>query len=260
MMHGETSTRTRRIRYLLLAAGAGAICTASANAQWTAISLHPAGADDSVAKSVDGVFQFGTVNVDESAVLWSSSPSSALRLNPDPTYGSLGHATLGGVQAGSVAAPRGTGARAAAWSGTPQSWVDLHPAHIESVTASVAYTLGGGKFGGTYFVESDEIFSLGRACMWTGPDAQSWVDLQPIGYETGEILGMSGNQQVGATYDSFLGMAAMWSGTAESFVDLNPPGAFASSATCTDGTHQYGVAAVFEPVPMIAPARWSGTA
>jgi len=249
-----------RVRSLLIAAGTAAAATAANAQQWTAINLHPAGATSSVAEGIDGVYQVGTVDVDGGAVLWNSSAASVIRLNPYSTYGSIGRALRGGVQVGSVTIPRGTAARAAIWSGTPQSWVDIHPAHMEEVTSTVAYAFDGDTIGGTYFIDTGAQFVLGRPCIWTDATPESWVDLLPPGYTTGEVLGVHGDIQVGATYEEFLGKAAMWSGSAASFVDLNPPEAFASSATCTDGTHQYGVVAAFTPVPGIYAARWSGTA
>src|SRR5690606_3917875 len=65
-------------------------------------------------------------------------------------------------------------------------------------------------------------------------------DLTPIGVENANVLGVLGNQQVGAHYDFGFANACMWNGTPDSYVDLNPIGAFASVAECTDGVHQYG--------------------
>src|SRR5262249_8396052 len=91
--------------------------------------------------------------------------------------------------------------------------------------------------------------------------AESFVDLTPDGYGTGEVHGISGSEQVGATFDSFLGWACVWHGTAASFVNLNPDPELFSAATCTDGTHQYGVTAFLGPdFSGLSPVRGSGTA
>ncbi|HYD01394.1 MAG TPA: GC-type dockerin domain-anchored protein [Phycisphaerales bacterium] len=149
---------------------------------------------------------------------------------------------------------------AALWSGTPGSLVDLHPGPetaVHSMIASMDQFTQVGSFlapdngGGT--------FGTGRPCMWSGT-AASFIDLTPAGFGSGEARGAFGNQQVGATFDNFLGSACMWYGTAESFVSLNPEVALFSAAQCTDGVHQYGVVGILEPIPGLFPARWSGTA
>jgi hypothetical protein len=261
--HGASGHHRHRHHHarLLLAAGAalGLMGTQALAQQWTAINLHPAGATSSVAEDVEGVVQIGTLDVDQKAVVWRSSAWSVRSLNPGANFRSTGRAIDGGQQVGQAGALTSPG-RAALWNGTAQSWVDLHPYHVPDMGITLAYTKHGSTVGGIYSVAGGPIFQLGKPCIWTDGTPESWVSLLPAGYTYGEVLGIFGNQQVGSTNDEFLGKAAMWHGTAESFVDLNPPEAFASVAACTDGTHQYGAVGVLAPVPGIFAARWSGTA
>ena len=74
----------------------------------------------------------------------------------------------------------------------------------------------------------------------------------------------AGNIIFGAFPDTLVHHAALWRGTAESFVDMNPEGALSSSFNATDGVHQVGS---FLRNPGIPPgpvinraAIWSGTA
>jgi hypothetical protein len=76
----------------------------------------------------------------------------------------------------------------------------------------------------------------GRAYVWTSPDASS-VDLQPAGALWSYALATNGRQQVGYVVDARSNRAALWSGTAESYVDLSallPPGFSNSQAMGID--------------------------
>jgi hypothetical protein len=73
---------------------------------------------------------------------------------------------------------------------------------------------------------------------------------------------MSGNEQVGSagivTPTGSIGGAALWHGSAESFVSLAPAGVATSVATATDGLHQYGY--YFTSSEAYHAMMWSGTA
>jgi hypothetical protein len=71
-------------------------------------------------------------------------------------------------------------------------------------------------------------------------------------------LGISGSQQVGyAGDDLFLQHAGLWSGTAASFLDLNPLGASQSGALGISGSQQAGYADIGGATHA---GLWSGTA
>ena len=252
-----------------LAAAAAVFCAggvvSTASAQWTVINLHPTGATSSEARSISGAQQAGLAQYTLGALLWTGSNISVVKLAPGAGQASVANGVAGGRQSGNLTVDTGINARthAAIWSGTQQSLVDLHPGAlvaVHSLIAAMDETTQGGSFlapdgGGG----GGGGFSTGRPCMWSGT-AGSFVDLTPFGFATGEVRGIAGGQQVGATFDNFLGTACMWTGTAESFVNLQPTEALFSAAQCTDGTYQYGVIGILEPVPGLFPVRWNGTA
>src|SRR5262245_7404655 len=84
-------------------------------------------------------------------------------------------------QAGSVAG------RAAIWSGTAGSFVDLQPA---AYLSSFAYAISGSQQAG--YVYS----SATHAALWSGT-AGSVLDLHPAGYSSSPTYAIAGNQQAG---------------------------------------------------------------
>jgi hypothetical protein len=68
------------------------------------------------------------------------------------------------------------------------------------------------------------------------------IDLNPPGSSASHIFGMIPGQQVGyATFEPFgVDHAAIWSGTAEGWVDLNPPNS-TSQLYATCGSAQVGI-------------------
>ena len=88
--------------------------------------------------------------------------------------------------------------------------------------------------------------------------------LHPAGAGYSIATGVSGADQVGYALVGDYGHAARWTGSAASFVDMNPAGAITSSINDTDGVHQVGS---FMRNPTIPPGFsinragvWSGTA
>ncbi len=245
-------------RRVLLAAGACMGCAglAAAQPQWTVINLDPGGQGGSRATGVWETTQVGTGGLN-SALLWRGWSATAKRLNPSPGVAARATSIWNGQQGGTVTV--GQNSHAAIWSGTAQTWVDLHPTHFPEILYSNIVAVDGQTQVGNYYIPAGGMFSGGVACMWSGT-AESWVNLHPDGYGVSEAHGVFGDQQVGTVWGEDLGNAVMWSGSAESMVLLAPPEAIASAALCTDGTHQYGMIGVLEPVPGLYPARWSGTA
>lgn len=105
---------------------------------------------------------------------------------------------------------------------------------------------------GVVFVEYRSVI-LPRPTVWYG-SAASRTDLGPWPYGGfGELSATNGTHQVGYRGSS----AGLWSGTVESFVDLNPEGAGSSQATGISGYEQVG-GATFEGD--LHAGRWAGTA
>jgi len=131
------------------------------------------------------------------------------------------------------------------WSGTAQSLVDLHPSGYDH---SYAYGISGGKQ-----VGYGTIIAMNwaqHALMWSGT-AESVVELHPNSFENSVAYGISADQQVGKGYNKsndhntpidyrLYPHALLWSGTAESVVDLNPSWCTNSTAYGVSGGHQVG--------------------
>jgi hypothetical protein len=145
---------------------------------------------------------------------------------------------------------------AAVWSGTPSSFVNLHP---PGSTRSVVWGSGDGQQVGQ--ASFTNLTVPARAMLWTG-SASSAVDLHPPGWAISEARDAASGQQVGfATFSAaFFATAILWRGTAESFVILEPPNSGgASRAFGTDGVQQVGM---WTPVGSAnsRAALWSGSA
>lgn len=223
-----------------------------AHAQWTVVNLHPPGAEDSYALAASGGRQVGyTV-----------------------------------VEAGSEERDR-----AAMWTGSAASWVDLTPTNVVKAKCyaidgnvqvgrytglnflacqwsgnasswanlnlagsdmSSANAVWGNQQGGYAMVAGD-----GHAILWNG-SATQYVDLHSSAHLFSRILGMTQGQQVGDYFpvSSDFGRACLWSGTASSFVDLHPVSASYSYAADADTGQQVGAA--FVTSRWVA-SLWTGT-
>ncbi|MHB0999293.1 MAG: PxKF domain-containing protein [Armatimonadota bacterium] len=123
-----------------------------------------------------------------------------------------------------------------------------------------------------YQVGSTDVVNREHAAMWNGT-ADSLVDLNPVGAEASGALGISGNCQVGwaafQAYDEEGGPiylkwdqhAGLWHGTANSWVDLHPAGAFNSFANGVSGDYQAGLVSYGTSSNNVSHAAlWHGTA
>jgi hypothetical protein len=216
-------------RELRIVAGAIATCAGAAHAQWTVISLHPAGATESRAMGVSGGQQVGyaVINGVVLASLWGGSAASWVDLSPAGATNSyavgvsagqqVGQATVGGVD------------RASLWTGTAGSWVDLNPPS----SISYARAIQGGHQAGDI---------NNTACLWSGT-ASSRVSLHPAGAEVSHVYAVSGARQVGNAVFNSVPHAGLWNSTAGSWVDLNPAAATSGSiAYGMDSAQQVGIA------------------
>jgi uncharacterized membrane protein len=95
------------------------------------------------------------------------------------------------------------------------------------------------------------------------PVSAQWTvtNLHPEGATLSAATGISGDQQVGYAYDAAGNFhASLWSGSAASWVDLNPAEAFESQAFGVSSALQVGTAYLDLPVDSNHAALWSGTA
>jgi len=157
------------------------------------------------------------------AALWPTSGSTnATVLHPGGAENSWIGAIDGDSQFGSV------DDGAAGWTGTPGSYVDMHPS-----TGSRSYIKGAGDGQQVGYIS---VSGANHAGLWTGT-AESFVDLHPVGSGLSTAYDCMGGYQVGVSYFADGRHALIWAGEAEVFVDLNdflPPELSDAEATSMD--------------------------
>ncbi|MCH8275732.1 MAG: hypothetical protein IH851_13190 [Armatimonadetes bacterium] len=203
-----------------------------------------AGAGAVIAAAALTVPCFGQVAIYEAVILHSD------RI---PFVRSFGWGIGDGQQVGTSTVFRSGPGHALLWSGSAESFVDLHP---EGFDASHALGVSGGRQVGFREVWQPELRNY--ATMWSG-SASGWVDLHVPSFRHTRAFGIGGNQQVGAGLNGFWPHALLWRGNAASAVNLNPSGFSGSEALGTDGVQQVGRATPEGGVDYHA-ALWSGTA
>lgn len=166
-------------------------------------------------------------------------------LHPDGERNSQANACVQGLQAGSFATATAD-YRAALWSGSAASMIDLTPngatlGMIESMTATH-------QGGWACFP------SAPKAALWSGTKA-SFVNLHPAGFTSSMVHAVAGDKQYGEAFQSGKIYASAWSGTAASWVNLNPTGANGSVINDAYGDEQVGSFSM----PHQTAAKWNGT-
>ena len=235
-------------------------------------------------------------SIGERALLWRGSASTLVDLHPIGFTASSGSATSGGVQVGYGRI--GSGMHALKWAGSASSVVDLHPIGFDSSeavgisgdqiagygrTADVPHALLWTSrgvvdlhprgFSGSRALATDGSKQVGEgdghALLWTGR-ADSVVDLHPVNRRgsywftaSSVALGVSGDQQVGyatTVLDFQTRFALLWTGTAESVVELNPYLFIESVALAVANGRQVGWGTIGLPRTQTHALLWSGTA
>ena len=151
-------------------------------------------------------------------------------------------ATSGSQQVGYASKGLSGSPNAYLWTGSAATAKNLNPTNYSSSTA-----LG---TDGTQQVGSAGS-GTAHAILWSG-SASSYVDLNPSEWVDSEADGVDGTQQVGygappgSNPDYTLAasdvQALLWTGSADSYVDLNPTGYLLSQALATNGAQQVGEA------------------
>lgn len=205
-----------RVSVLAAVAVAFAGLAATARAQWTGTSLHPAGATESVAYGTTGSQQAGyaTFGGVSRAGTWNGSPATWAGISSAEATGATAYCIEGGQPAGKEAVSSVD--RATIWNGAIVAKVDLHPL---ASTSSRVYSSAGGLQVGVATVDG-----ISQASLWRG-SALSWVNLNPVGAAYSEAYAVAGNLQGGVAFVDGFERASLWSGTSESWVDLTPAGA-----------------------------------
>jgi hypothetical protein len=157
---------------------------------------------------------------------------ATIRLAPSGWSNTKVYAVTVANQFGEGASPAPSSTyQALSWSGTPAGFVVMTP--------------GVGNGGSIYYSRGDSqvgIYTGGHAALWHGSPTP--VDLHPASYWTSTGRAIWQGQQFGdATLtESSYPVAAMWFGTATSFVNLNPPGSSESAISGAWGGQQGGYA------------------
>lgn len=152
------------------------------------------------------------------ATLWNGPSPSLVNLHPTNTAAlfSLLMGGSGNQQVGYTYRESWGGPRAALWSGSAASHVNLNPAwSLHSIAYAATETHQAG------YVTTSPNFQV-RAGFWSGT-AESFVDLHPGGVSS-TAYAMAGNQQGGMVNYNGTAQAALWSGTAASHLSLHPLG------------------------------------
>ena len=241
-----------------------AVFTAMAQAQWTATVLHPAGFSGSGINDIRPGQQIGYVVVGQEprAAVWSGTAASRVVLEPN----TFSYAQAAGASRIFGARLNNTGSTdPGSWTASPGSWVPLNcgPYITGAPRASFANSLAG--------ILGDGV--VNRAALWPTPGSAPVV-LHPTSASVSSsfVAGMSADQQVGNVFGevspfNFVYRAALWSGTAGSFVELGSSSFVDSYATGVDAGVQVGYtfSVWVDPVTgdgQLVPraVRWTGTA
>jgi hypothetical protein len=222
------------------------------------IDLNPAGYTYSWAYDVGQTQQVGDGTGPGGyphALMWSGTAESVTDLNPAGFFTSAASGIYGYKQVG-YGTPTGapySARHALIWSGSAASAVDIHPANFY---ASLAYAVSGNQIVGTGGKYANTSY---HALLWN-TDTGGLVDLHAAsrGGESA-ALATDGHQQVGYRFSQARRYAILWSGTAESAIDLTPAGYTLAVAEDVYGGLQVGYGAT----PTISTYRallWSGSA
>lgn len=200
------------------------------------------------------------------AVLENGNAVNAIDLHPSSNYYTSMAISTDEVEQCGYATSFGS-PHAMRWSGTAASFVDMH----SSSGYTWSYCLGNhvGQYVG-YGERPVYTVTFQNALLWNGVAV---TNLHPFGvaFSYSKALGVRNGQQVGYLSNNSYpygetfsyhatSHAAMWRGTAASFVDLNPVGFTASEALATNGLQQGGWAYAALPTTTQHAALWSGTA
>jgi hypothetical protein len=132
------------------------------------------------------------------------------------------------------------------WQGEAQSAISLGPGSMNAIIQCSDGVTHGGVWSG-------------HAVFWTSSPG-SGIDLHPNGWALSEVLAIAGPTQVGWTRVTTTSQqsAALWRGSAASFVNMNPTGSISSSLRAAIGNLQAGSAAF--PGTGGRAGIWQGTA
>ncbi|MCC7388838.1 MAG: hypothetical protein IT431_08720 [Phycisphaerales bacterium] len=189
--------------------------------RWQGFWLHPPRASDSYAYAIDGDVPSGKItDVYGDGVVWPEWTTEYVGLKPAESQSAYVEGADGGYQAGKVYVEYQV-AYPALWQGTAESVIDLTPPG--PYYDSALYQRQGSQTVGWAYHNID-----GRhAAMWLNNDPAQFVDLHPNIADWSRAHATDGVRQGGRVAIPNIGQhAALWKGTAASFIDMGPPGQY----------------------------------
>jgi hypothetical protein len=206
----------------------------------SAVDLNPVGFNSSYALATTGTQQFGygyptaTPEVTH-ALLWNDSAASFVDLNPTGFILSAAYAGDARHQAG-YGQNKQNELHALAWSGRADTAIDIHPTS-GAFMDSRAVTLLGTEVAGFGTVQN----GYQHAILWTSLSGDSAIDINPTGFLSSEVLGLSALGEVGSgrlanDYSGHM-HALLWTPDGLGYVDLStylPSRYISSEATGID--------------------------
>lgn len=195
-------------------------------------------------------------NIDH-ALLWNGTAPSATDITPPNWFTAQVMSATGNLQVGYGTLGKGTATHALVWNGTAQSFRDINP---DPAWLSAAYGTDGTAIAG--IANSATSLQNYLAAYWPNAAAAP-VQLHQCG---SVAYATSGGQQVGYVGGScFFGTnAALWSGSAASFVNLHPANGYTSVAYAIENGYSVGSVTIlqYDGTGYVPPHAftWRGTA
>jgi len=235
----RTFSNCRRKSLVILTAGAllGMAVAAQASPAYQGISLYPLAAPTGgTVGTIQGINDgqtFGSVQIGSNtlAAIWSGNGSLAVLQPSNLGYysGSMVMSGAPGIQGGWAVNSDNSQNHAMLWTGAANTAIDLNPTNLYAYYNSQINAVSTGQQ-----VGSGASISHGtHAVIWAGT-TDSAIDVNPAGAAGSVLLGTDGINQVGYTTANVfytgsnppgLLQAGLWSGTADSYVNLTPPAA-----------------------------------
>lgn len=211
---------------------------------------HPGTNYSSIINATSGTNAVGNISPTGSSFQAGTfSMGGFVNLDPTGNY-SDAFGVDGGTQVGMK------GRKACMWTGTPQSYVDLHPADWRE---SYATGVSGSNIVG--WVTSVPMIPGSKAVIWTGANHQLTY-LDPPGFRGSKALAISGNT-IGGYYTINDGLSSMhaciWPTVSTNVIDLNPSFAGGSNVTGLSGTVAVGWYALPNNDQIYRACIWNGT-
>lgn len=223
---------------------------------WQVVVLHPAGAISSNATGVSETNEAGYSNMPDATYgqlshpfVWSGSAASGEDRTPPGSVGGSIASTSGNVQVGWWWWPYQCyvgGHWQTCYSRQACMWVNGVYTNLQysGYEYSAAADTDGSQIVGSITTD-DASGNVYTRAVYKSSLGTFWQVLHPAGTSNSGASALDGNNQYGWIHTPFPGPvqhAAMWSGSAATFVDLQPPGVSRSSISGAGDGQQVGVA------------------